>query len=89
MDTIWKFELEIIDEQMVEMPEGAIILAVQAQYDKPWLWARVNPHAKPTQRKIMTHGTGHEVPETTGSHLGTYQIQGGRYVFHVFESACN
>lgn len=87
MHTIWKFEIEVIDAQIIEMPQGAIILCVQTQEGRPVLWARVNPDNPKVGRKIITHGTGHLVQETTGDHIGTYQLHDGALVFHVFEAA--
>jgi len=87
MRSIWKFELETVDEQSIEMPFAAEMLDVQVQYGKPCLWALVDPSAKLIRRKIITHGTGHLVPETTGDYIGTYQQENGRLIFHVFETA--
>jgi hypothetical protein len=87
METIWKYELEVTGEQKIMMPNGAVTLDVQVQDNLPCLWVRVDPDRSMINRKIITHGTGHEVPETTGDHIGTYQLQGGGLVFHVFESA--
>lgn len=85
MKAIWKFTLGIIDAQSVEMPINAEILCVQVQHDVPCLWARVDPKARKVQRRIITHGTGHPVPGTTGEYVGTYQLQDGAFVGHVFE----
>ena len=87
MNSIWKYPLRIADEQTIDFPEGAEVLAVQVQKGAPCLWVRVDPAAPKTPRKIITHGTGHPVPETTGRYIGTYQIEGGALVFHVFEAA--
>lgn len=87
MRTIWKFELQITDEQITYIPAHAVVLTIQMQYGKPCLWALVDPTAEKLSRKIITHGTGHSVPETTGDYIGTYMINNGELVFHVFESA--
>lgn len=85
MDSIWKFQLEVTDEQLIEMPVDAEILDVQTQNGIPCLWARVDPTAEKIKRSIITHGTGHVVPETTGIYLGSYQMEEGMLVCHVFE----
>ena len=87
MSAIWKYPLQVTDEQTIDMPSGAEALTVQVQNGTPCLWARVDPAAPTTPRKIITHGTGHPVPETTGRYIGTYQIDGGALVFHVFDAA--
>lgn len=83
--TIWKYELEVTDKQWVNMPEGAKILTVQIQNGRPCLWAIVNPKNKPEERVIETYGTGNPFKEFERSYIGTYQLQGGSLVFHVFE----
>ena len=86
MNSIWKFELEVTDEQLIEIPAGSLLLDVQVQHGTPCLWARVEPEAEKVKRRIFTHGTGHPVPETTGDYIGSYQLQGGAFVGHVFEA---
>jgi len=86
MKTIYKYPLAITDEQIITMPFEARILTVQVQDGVPCLWALVEPDWKPEPRRILTFGTGHPIPDgTAGRHVGTYQVQGGSLVFHVFE----
>lgn len=84
--TIWKFVLNLADEQDVLMPEGAAILSCQVQNGTPCIWALVRPDA-PTQevRRIQIFGTGHPMDVTPKVFVGTFQIHGGALVFHVFE----
>jgi hypothetical protein len=84
--TIWKYRLVVEDEQTLEMPIGAIPLCVQIQSAKPYLWALVDDYKKKEPRKFITRGTGHEFNEV-GKYIGTYQLQNGMLVFHVFEAA--
>ena len=86
--TIWKWELEIDDLVKLQLPKGAEILTVQAQFGKPCLWAMVNPKAETEERLFETFGTGHPIPYDIGvdrKYIGTYQVQGGGLVFHLFE----
>lgn len=84
---IWKYELQNEGVQELKMPKGADILTVQTQYEKPCLWALVNPDAVEVSRGFMIYGTGHPVPTEPYPHkyIGTYQLSGGALVFHVFE----
>jgi len=84
---IWKYELNTTDVQKLGMPKGAEILTVQTQFDKPCLWALVNPDAEKETRGFMTYGTGHTIPTEPYPHkyIGTYQLNSGVLVFHVFE----
>ena len=83
--TIWKFSLETTDEQTVEMPAKAEILSVQTQSEIPCIWAMVNPENKKVKRVFHIFGTGHCVPNADRKFVGTYLLQGGVLVFHVFE----
>jgi hypothetical protein len=86
MKTIWKFPLDITDTQDVTMPMNTEILCIQIQNERPCIWAIVNPKSAFKElRTIITRGTGHPVSEMTGKYIGTYQIDSGSLVFHVFE----
>lgn len=87
MRTIWKFELAVTDVQEVMIPAGATLLCVQVQHGKPCLWAMCDVNEVPVKRKIFTHGTGHRVSHLAGPYIGTYQIEGGALVFHVFDQS--
>lgn len=85
--TIYKYELEITDSQVVKMPVGAKILSIHIQNGIPCIWALVNPNEKSTTGTIIeTYGTGHGIGydiSLGGIFIGTYQTKG--LVFHVFE----
>ena len=84
--TIWKFPLQVIDKQVISMPKDAIVLTVQVQGSQPCLWARLSPDTPSEKRTFLTYGTGHEIESEPGPYIGTYQLEGGQLVFHVFES---
>ena len=84
--TIYKYELEVTDEQIVLLPKEAKILCVQEQHGGPKLWALLNPEEPLEPRLIRTCGTGHLIKDIKRLHyLGTYQLHNGTLVFHVFE----
>ncbi len=82
--TIYKFPLQIVDEQVISMPEGSRILAVQVQHGIPCLWALVPLNVPSEDITICTHGTGHQFNAIGYVYLGTYQVSGGNFVGHVF-----
>ena len=86
---IYKYELEVTDEQIIKMPEGAKILCVQVQREIPCLWAIVDTEKKdkPEKRKIVTRGTGHPLSYGINhtEYIGTFQLLDGSFVGHVFE----
>lgn len=86
MKTIWKYTLEVIDNQLLELPEKSEILTVQMQHGYPQLWAIVNSELPKEKRHIRIHGTGHMVISVDNlKYISTFQMEKGELVFHVFE----
>ena len=85
MKVIYKYTLEVTDEQEVKMPAGAQILCVQVQHGRPTLWALVDPEKKLEDRRFFVHGTGNPIHSDAKvkCYIGTVQING--FVWHVFE----
>lgn len=85
--TVWKYPLMVTDEQYIEAPANAHLLTVQWQHTMPCIWALVDPTNPLERRKILITGTGHEREDLAGfvNYIGTFQINGGLLVFHVFE----
>jgi hypothetical protein len=89
--TIWKFPLEIADEQFIKMPSGAKILCCQMQDEIPCLWAIVDPTTTAAEQRIIRIiPTGGPVDVFAGQqtlrYIGT--VQERVFVWHVFEKAC-
>lgn len=84
MNKVYKYPMEMMGDQMIEMPKGAAVLCVQAQHGLPQLWAEVDPNAPMIKRRFAVYGTGHTMPGTFPSYVGTFQMSGGDYVFHVY-----
>jgi hypothetical protein len=84
MQTIWKYKLETIDEQILNIPEFSQFLCLQVQDEIPCLWFGVHPKNKMKPYKIFTFGTGQPMEENHGLYFGTYQLYLGKLVFHVF-----
>ena len=80
---VYKYALWLYDRQAVRMPAGSVILSVQMQFGTPVMWALVDPREGEVDRPIYIVGTGHEMPEYAGRHLGTVQMRD--FVWHVFE----
>lgn len=85
MKKIWKFQLQVTDTQIVEMPVGAEILSLQVQHSVPCIWALVDDHVGREKVTFTAYGTGHDVYHRSG-YVGTYQLHTGTLVFHVFRS---
>lgn len=96
-NTVYRYPVELVDEQTITMPAGAEILHVARREnhhsllgvgspDAVDLWALVDPDQPPEARRIQVVGTGHALGDTDDlTHLGSVQISGGALVFHVFE----
>lgn len=84
--SIWKFQIETTDTQSIQMPIGSEILCVQTQNGKPCIWAMVDPEKQKEFRNLEIFGTGHTINDKIDRiYIGTYQLNGGALVFHVFE----
>lgn len=83
---VYKYELEITDEQIIRLPFAAEILTVQMQRDKCCLWALVDPRHEFEERTICIHGTGHHIQDGIRlKYISTFQIPNLGLVFHAFE----
>ena len=89
MTKIYKYPLEITDVQEIAMPENAEILYVEIQYDKPCLWARIDPTQTNVSRKIYIYGTGDEIAPIPLAYIGSFMMHGGTFgrapFGHVFQ----
>jgi hypothetical protein len=85
MKSIWKFPIEITDEQKVFMPQTAQVLSVQVQNGTPCIWALVDTEEQIAERTFIVHGTGHPCACEASEFIGTFQVRGGSLVFHLFE----
>lgn len=85
--SVWKYEVRVVDEFAVQMPEFAEVVHVGVQRgnsDVPYMWALVNPEREVTTRRFYCRGTGHPVNEGL-VYLGTFILEGGVFVGHLFE----
>jgi hypothetical protein len=82
---IWKWALTPENPNIIEVPMYAQFLAVQIQHDMPQIWALVDENQPKKARTIMIYGTGKALPNKPGDYIGTFQTDGGTFVWHVFE----
>lgn len=83
---IFKWTLSAKAKQTLQMPAGAKLLTVQIQNGKPHLWALCDEALPKTERTICIYGTGIPITENPGEYIGTFQFDGGPYVFHIFDN---
>ena len=84
MRSVFKYPLDVVDEQIVVMPHGAEVLAVNRQGDTICVWAIVDEDAAEEEYHFSIRGTGHPLPgpATKATHVGT--VFQGPFVWHVF-----
>lgn len=84
---VWKYRVKVTDEFTIDMPEGAQVLGVQMQHDHPYIWALVDPQRPLAPRTFALFGTGHGFDPCGLAYVGTFQMHGGAFVFHLFARA--
>lgn len=83
--TIYKYEISIKDTTFIDMHIGAEILTVQPQGDSVFIWAIVAPTNKMEYRSFVVYETGYPMRDANHKYIGTFQIDLGTLVFHLFE----
>ena len=77
LKVIYKYDLQAMEVQYVDLPVGAKLLCVQVQHERIALWALVTPQHELEKRKIT-------MLFTLGRYLGTVQKYGGNLMLHFF-----
>lgn len=76
--SIWKFKLNGVGLQTIEMPSGAGVLSVQVINNVTFLYALVNTEAETTEeRTFMVYGTGNTFGDDSENEyrfVGTYTV---------------
>lgn len=81
--TIYKYALEITDEQTITLPVGFKVLTVQMQDGQLHLWAMVSPKKPTITHTVFVVGTGNPCKHVADyDYIGTVQERG--VVWHVF-----
>lgn len=84
---VWKYDAIPAETFAISMPRGAKPLHVAVQHGKPMLWALVDPLEPLVTHRFYMVGTGHDRPELMRHdvfYVGTFQMEGGALVFHIF-----
>lgn len=90
MKAIYKYELKLEEYQVINMQHDAVVLSVQIQDGKIFIWALVdNSKSLDGNRSFNIYGTGQEISRLENwtleqiIYIGTVQL--GSFVWHVFE----
>jgi hypothetical protein len=85
MKKVWKYELSDNKEQALQLPRGALILALQLQFNRPVVWVEVDPACGEFEKFVFTKVlTGEAPPAFPAHHMATLQLNGGHFVVHYF-----
>jgi hypothetical protein len=85
MKTIFKYPIEVTDEQKVKLPSDSLIISAINQNGQLVIYALVDTEEKDTEEKtIRIFGTGHpcDVEEFDYNFLGS--VVTGDFVWHIF-----
>jgi hypothetical protein len=94
---IHKLEIPIKHRFRLSFPKGAKILSVQSQRNVPVLWFSfvaisvrsdlriVDPVPVYEEREFLIATTGSSFEEENTEYIGTFQIQGGEFIGHLYE----
>ncbi len=84
MRKIFKYKIEVKNEQVIECDGSIHPLCVQLRHNEIFLWADVciDDKTRPSRLFIHIFGTGNEIPERCMAYLGTVQKDG--YVWHIY-----
>lgn len=84
MRVVYKYAIELVRNQIIELPAKAMILSVQVQGSSLCIWALVETSHSLEQSAILIVGTGHDIGTLAVAHISTVQLNNG-LVFHIFE----
>ena len=85
MITVYKYLLDVTDEQKVEAPDRIQWLSVASQGPLLFVWALVDTERPKVQHRFVSVGTGNPADHVVGlRHLGQVQQGGGILVWHIF-----
>ena len=80
--TIWKYPLEICDEQQLQVPYPSRVLSVGVDAPGACLWVLVNTENEKAPMRIRIRGTGHPIESAKDwTYLG-HVIQ-APFIWHV------
>jgi hypothetical protein len=87
---VWKFQLEIAENNELELPKGYQVLDLQFgnKESNPCLWVLVYPKMETEKVLFELYGTGHSICNEYNAerkYIGTFQNFTGEFVGHLFQ----
>lgn len=86
MKTVYKYAVPMLDMVTLTLPADAQVLRFGAQGDEVFAWALIDRcQALMKDRSFRIAGTGHPIDYGNLSYVNTFEMLGGKLVFHAFE----
>ena len=82
---VYKYPVVMENRFTLALPEKAEVLSVGVQFGQPQVWVFLDPNAPKVVRTFMVASTGYPVEEPNVKFIGTFQLEGGALIFHLFE----
>lgn len=84
-EVIFKYPLQMIDNQIIKVPKGTEPLSVMVQNGQPCLWCKVDRTESDcfTEITVQMAGTG-QPRNHLGKFISSFMLNDGEFVFHVF-----
>ncbi len=87
-DVVWKYPLEILDEQAILVPAGTKFLSLLEQNNIPTLYFLVNDGEEDMEIiSVSIRGTGHPVEREmskVSQYIGSVSTCGGQLIWHIW-----
>lgn len=82
---VYRTIVELVDGDRAVIDLTGPVLLVGTRYeDKVEIWHLHNEGHPPRPTEFVVAGTGHELPDDAGEHVGSVITPSGRSVWHVF-----
>lgn len=91
MEKIYKYAISIDDIQTIQLPKDSVILTVQNQFERPFVWVLHDLEKEREEFILEIFGTGHPIEPINldkyngRRYIGTFQMGGGSLIWHVFQ----
>lgn len=85
MRTIYKYKLDVCDQQTVSVPQDFILLKIGVQKDSICMWGECESDMPMRTMDIRCFGTGHRIPDIPLRYLGSAITEDGFFVWHFYE----
>ena len=83
---VYKYQIEVKTNPIVEMPKYAEILTIQTKEGIPYIWALTDIRAPNVRRHFRIIGTGFSINDPNDlTYIGSFQLCETQEIYHVFE----